>query len=129
VYDLFLYLDGRDELQGPSSAGRYRFSPEMELKRLFLLGGIAGYAERDGIFAVIEARLPDWAEASELRRGESLLSEDRVLRVDVAGDEPPQWGSQGASQAYSGWLLDPPGSFRDYLESLEPGVSAEAEGA
>lgn len=128
VYDLFLYLEGRDELQGSGDAGRYRFSPETELKRLFLIGGIAGYAEAQRILESVQSRLSDWAEASELRRGDSPLREVRSLRLDVARDEPPQWASQGTRQPYSGWLLDLPDSLSAYLASMDPATCRQGLG-
>ncbi len=129
VYDLFLYLEGRDELQGPSAPGRYHFNPGTELKRLLLLGGVGAYGDSQLILQEIGANLRQWAEGAELRRGESLASETRVLRVDVTRDEPPQWSSEGASHAYNGWLLELPRSLTDYLESSASGIRHQTEGA
>ena len=129
VYDLFLYLDGRDELQGPSSPGRYRFNPGTDFKRLFVLGGIGAYANSALILQGAGASVRAWAEAAELRRGESLLSETRVLRVDVTRDQPPQWGSHDVGKTYAGWLLELPRSLTDYLDSIESGMRHQTEGA
>lgn len=129
VYDLFLYLDGRDELQGPSSPGRYRFNPATDFKRLFVLGGIGAYANSTLILHEAAASLRAWAEAAELRRGESLLSETRVLRVDVARDQPPQWANHDAGKTYAGWLLELPPSLTDYLDSVDSGMRHQTEGA
>jgi hypothetical protein len=129
IYDVFLYLEGRDELQGPNAPGRYRFNPGTELKRLFLLGGIAAYAETAVIPKEVGTRLREWAEGAELNRGESRLSETRFLRVDVARDEPPFWGTQAVSGAYSGWILEVPRSMSDYLHSIEPKACQQSEGA
>lgn len=128
VYELFLYLDGRDELQGSSAPCRYRFNPEDELKRLFLLGGLGG-AQRTGLTLMeILDQLPRWAEGSELLRSESPPRETRLLRVDVTRDEPPQWTSKGANPGYGGWLLEPALALREYLNSLETGVRHQTEG-
>jgi hypothetical protein len=129
IYDLFLYLDGRDELQGPSTPGRYRFNPGTELKRLFLLGGMAAYANSALILQEAGASLRVWAEGSELRRGEAQLSETRLLRLDVTRDEPPHWGGHEVVNAYTGWLLELPPSLTDYLDSIEPGMHPQTEGA
>jgi hypothetical protein len=129
VYDLFLYLDGRDELHGPSAPGRYRFNPGTDFQRLFLLGGISAYANGALILREAGASLRAWAEAAELRRGETLLSETRVLRVDVTRDQPPQWGNHHAGKAYTGWLLELPQSLADYLESFESGARYQTEDA
>ena len=132
VYDLFLYLEGRDELEAAGEfggdPGRFRFNPATELKHLFLLGGIGAYGEGDRLLRELGGRLRDWAEGAELRRGESPLSEARILRLDVARDEPPQWGGQAVSRAYNGWLLDLPPSLNQYLESLESGMHHQTEG-
>ncbi len=129
VYDLFLYLEGRDELQGPGAPSRYRFNPGIELKRLLLLGGVGAYADSHLILQEVRANLRQWAEGAELRRGESLVSETKILRVDVTRDEPPQWSNEGASHAYNGWLLDLPRTLTDYLESSAPGIRRQTEGA
>lgn len=128
VYDLFLYLEGRDELQETNGGGRYRFNPEAELKRLFLLGGIAASPEAGQILEALQIRLRDWVEASKLRRGESPLGELRSLRLDVAQDQPPQWGGQGIGGPYNGWLLDLPKSLSDLLDAVRPGTYQEAQG-
>jgi hypothetical protein len=127
IYDAFLYLEGRDELQGPAVADRYRFNAGTELKRLFLLGGIAACAEESMSLKQIGARLRDWAEAAALSRGESLSGESRCLLVDVSCDEPPSWGSPAVRGAYSGWLLEVPGAVGDYLESIVPGACPHPE--
>ncbi|MGE5152457.1 MAG: hypothetical protein ACM3ST_00435 [Bdellovibrio bacteriovorus] len=129
VYDLFLYLDGRDELQGPSTPGRYRFNPLTDFKRLFLLGGIGGYSGRALILEEVGTSLRAWAEESELRRGESLFSDNRALRVDVARDEPPDWGGRDMGKPYTGWLLEPPATMILYLDSIEPKVRLQTERA
>lgn len=129
IYDLLLYLDGRDELQGPSLAGRSRFNPGTELKRLFLLGGIAGWTSSALILRDSEDNLRLWAEESELHRGEPQASEGRVLRLDLTRDGPPQWGGREAVTANTGWLLELPRSLTDHLESMASGVRHQTEGA
>lgn len=129
VYELLLYLDGRDELQGGDAPCRYRFNPEVELKRFFLLGGLASTQADREILAEIIDQLPCWAEGSELRRGESPLGEARLLRVDVTRDEPPQWTSKRANPGYSGWLLRPSLTLCEYLKSLEARACRHAEDA
>lgn len=129
IYDLLLYLEGRDELQGPSLPGRYRFNPGTELKRLFLLGGIAALASSALDLQEAEDYLRVWAEGSELRRGEPQLSEGRALRLDLTRDGPPQWGSGEAVTTNTGWLLELPPSLTDHLESMAIGVRHQTEGA
>jgi hypothetical protein len=128
IYDLLLYLDGRDELQGPRLPGRYRFNPGTELKRLFLLGGIAADANGDLILQESEASLRVWAEGSELRRGEPQSTETRILRLDLTRDEPPRWGSREAA-AHTGWLLELPTFVTHHLDSMELGLRHQTEGA
>ncbi|MFY9974061.1 MAG: hypothetical protein WAK53_07390 [Chromatiaceae bacterium] len=127
IYDAFLYLEGRDELQGFPVADRCQFDPGKELKRLFLLGGIAAFAEGSVTIKEIGVRLRDWAEAAALSRGESLSGESRFLRVDVSCDEPPSWGSPAVRGAYSGWVLEVPAAVGDYLESIVPGARRQPE--
>lgn len=127
IYDAFLYLEGRDELQGHAVADRCQFNPGTELKRLFLLGAIAACAEGAASLKEIGARLRDWAETAVLSRGEPLSGEGRFLRVDVSCDEPPSWGSAAVRGAYSGWLLKVPGAVEDYLESIVPGTCGQPE--
>lgn len=94
-----------------------------------LLGGVGAYADSHLILQEVRANLRQWAEGAELRRGESLVSETKILRVDVTRDEPPQWSNEGASHAYNGWLLDLPRTLTDYLESSAPGIRRQTEGA
>lgn len=131
IYDLILYLDGRDELQGPSSAPcRYRFDPGMEIKRLLLLGGIGAYAHGNLILQEgVGDRLREWAEGSELRRAEAPWSERRVLSLDLAEDQAPWWSNQGVRESTGRWLLEVPGSFLDYLEASGSITRPQTEGA
>jgi hypothetical protein len=119
VYDLFLYLEGRDELQGPSVAGSYRFNPWTELKRLFLVGVISRSPEGAAVFTTVEDRLRQWVEGAELCRGASSGADTRILRVDVATDEPPRWSGQGTTDPYNGWAMDVPKELIEFLTSVE----------
>lgn len=116
VYDLFLYLDGRDELDGTTIPGRARFNPGMELKRIMLLGGICDLADTPRVLREIAPKLADWAAAAELTHGNCVVGDTRLLRVDVTRDQPPHWNGEGLEAPYRGWLLQPPRAYLDYLQ-------------
>jgi hypothetical protein len=121
IYDLFLYLDGRDELEGAVIPGRTRFHPGLEMRRLFLLGGLQGLDDAPRTLREIGPRLGEWAAAAELSLGNCLCADTRVLRVDVTSDAPPLWNGEDVELPYRGWLLAPPDA---YLEAV--GAAHEA---
>lgn len=116
VYDLFLYLDGRDELEGTAIPGRARFNPGLEVKRIMLLGGLCDLVDTPRVLREIGPKLPEWAAAAELLQGNCVVGDTRLLRVDVSGDQPPRWNGAGLEAPYRGWLLQPPRAYLDYLQ-------------
>jgi hypothetical protein len=117
IYDLFLYLDGRDELEGAVIPGRTRFHPGLEMRRIFLIGGLEGSGESPRVLREIGPQLAEWATSSELRFGDGLPGDTALLRLEVTSDTPPRWNGDELDHPYRGWLLAPPAA---YLEALGP---------
>ncbi len=107
LHDLFLYLDGRDELAGAAAAGPRRFNPGNEYKRLLLVGALYDYTDAARILAQIGPRLRDWAGASVLRRDVRVVGKSALLRLDLSNDGPPYRARPGDDQPYHGWVLEP----------------------
>ncbi|WP_295454213.1 hypothetical protein [uncultured Thiodictyon sp.] len=115
LHDLFLYLDGRDEVAGPAPAGPARFNPGNEYKRLLLLGALAEYQDLDQILPVIGPRLREWAGVSVLKRDVCVVGESALLRLDLTADGPPRRARPGDEQPYQGWVLEPAKPYTDAL--------------
>lgn len=126
LHELFVYLEGRDEIDGPADCGR-RFDPGAEYKRLLLAGILGDYADMTRMLKETAPKLQQWGASSTLRRGECALGENRLFRVDVGLDSPPRRPSAGVGVPYRGWLLDPPQAFCDYLEHHELRVRERSE--
>lgn len=115
LHDLFLYLDGRDELAGSAVAGAHRFNPGNEYKRLLLLGALADYADGAALLAELGPRLREWGAASVLRRDLRVVGESALLRLDLSKDAPPYRARPGDEQPYHGWVLEPAAGFTSAL--------------
>jgi hypothetical protein len=128
LHELFAYLEGRDEVQGSAALGR-RFDPGAEYRRLLLLGLIGECADTARVLREIGGKLHSWGESSALRRGECVVGETQLLRVDLDRDGPPRRHCAGVEEPYRGWLLEPPRAFCDYLEHHELRTRERAERA
>lgn len=119
LHDLFLYLDGRDELDGPAVSMSYGFRPGTDCKRLLLMGALSAYADTDSILREIGPKLREWGSASELRRNVRLVGQSHLLRLDLGADTPPKRPQPGDAQPYRGWVLVPPQAYTVYLERYD----------
>ncbi|WP_295392938.1 hypothetical protein [uncultured Thiodictyon sp.] len=117
LHDLFLYLDGRDEVAGPAPAGPTRFNPGNEYKRLLLLGALGEYRDLEQILPVIVPRLREWAGLSVLKRDVCVVGEAAWLRLDLTADGPARHARPGDAQPYQGWVLEP---AKPYTDALAP---------
>ncbi len=115
LHDLFVYLDGRDELAGAAAPGPRRFNPGNEYKRLLLLGALDDYTDAARILAELGPRLRDWAAAAVLRRDVRVVGESALLRLDPSKDAPPYRARPGDDQPYHGWVLEPPAAYSGAL--------------
>lgn len=129
LHDLFLYLDGRDELDGPTIPMQYRFRPGTDYKRLLLVGALGEYADTARILREIGPKLREWGSASELRRDVRVVGESHLLRVDLEADAPPRRPRPGEEQPYRGWVLVPARAYTDYLELYRMRLSPQTEDA
>lgn len=119
LHDLFVYLEGRGELDGLAATGRPRVQPGTQYKRLLLIGAIGGYVNTGRILRDIGPRLSEWAAASDLRPADGALDESHLLWIDVSRDDPPRRRPRSVDAAYQGWILDPARAFSDYLDLYE----------
>ena len=113
LHELFVYLEGRDELAGPAIPVYQRLSAGAAYKRLLLVGGLGEYLRADRIYREVGPSLCDWAVASELIRLPGCDGDTRYLRVDVGADMPPCRYRSESSAAASLWALKPPREFLD----------------
>ncbi len=119
LHALFVYLEGRGEIEvGVPMAGQ-RFHPGLTYRRLLLLGTIGDYANAARMLREIGPRLGHWAATSMLRPADGYLHEGRLLWIDVGADRPPSWRPRSIDASYRGWVLDPPRAFSEYLEPYE----------
>lgn len=119
LHELYLYLEGRDELNGPPTPGQHRFHPGNDYKRLLLLGALGEYANTTRILREIGSKLREWAPVSDLRKDVRVVGDNRMLRLDLGGDTPPRRTQPGDEQPYRGWVLEPAAAYSDYLELHE----------
>jgi hypothetical protein len=129
LHELFVYLDGRDELDGPTIPTQYRFHPGTDYKRLLLLGALGDYSNTARILREIGPKLREWAGQSELYRDVRVVGERHLLRLDLAADTPPKRATPGDEQPYRGWVLEPAQAYTDYLELYRLRLRHQTEGA
>ncbi|WP_020505093.1 hypothetical protein [Lamprocystis purpurea] len=115
LHDLFVYLDGRDELAGTAAYGRAGFHPEVDYKRLLLMGALAEYVSAARILEAIGPRLREWAFDSQVRPDVRVVGESALLRLTLSEDAPPRHARPGDAQPYNGWVLEPAQAYTDYL--------------
>ncbi len=115
LHDLFVYLDGRDELGGTAAHGRAGFNPEVEYKRLLLMGALAEYVRAVWILEAIGPRLREWASDSQVRPDVRVVGASALLRLTLSEDAPPRHARPGDAQPYNGWVLEPAQAYTDYL--------------
>jgi hypothetical protein len=115
LHGLFVFLEGRDELNGPDIPMRYRFHPGTEYKRLLLMGALGEYSNAARILREIGPKLRDWAAASDLRRDVRVVGESHLLRIDLSSDAPPACTSQWGEKSHQGWVLEPVQGYTDYV--------------
>lgn len=60
LHGLFVFLEGRDELNGPDIPMRYRFHPGTEYKRLLLIGALGEYSNAARILRETGPKLREW---------------------------------------------------------------------
>lgn len=116
LHGLFVFLEGRDELNGPELPMRYRFHAGTEYKRLLLMGALGEYPNAARILREIGPKLREWGAASELREDVRVVGESHLLRLDLGSDSPPTRAQQWDEQPYRGWVLEPAQGFTDYIE-------------
>lgn len=116
LHELFVFLDGRDELEGAPAPARCRFQPGTDYKRLLLVGALGDYVHTARILQEIGPKLREWAAGSALRRDARIVGESQLLRLDLGVDAPPRRSRPGDDQPYRGWVLDPAQAYTDYLE-------------
>jgi len=115
LHDLFVYLDGRDELAGTTPSGRAAFHPEADYKRLLLMGALAEYVRAARILEEIGPRLHAWALDSQVWPDVRVVGESALLRLTLSADAPPRHARPGDPQPYNGWVLEPAQGYTDYL--------------
>jgi len=116
LHELFVYLEGRDELAGSAIPVYQRLHPGAAYKRLLLAGSLGEYVRADRIYREIGPSLRDWAVASELMRLSCGIGDTRYLRVDVSADAPPCRYRAEPSEAANLWVLRPP---RELCEAMQ----------
>jgi hypothetical protein len=126
LHELFLYLEGRDELDGPAIPVYQRMRPGDAYKRLLLIGSLCEYVRADRIYREIGPSLRDWAAGCDLSRLQCGAGDSRYLRVDVGADRPPCRFRAEPCEAANTWVLRPPRELCEVLqlytlrESLQP---------
>ncbi|WP_295580943.1 hypothetical protein [uncultured Lamprocystis sp.] len=115
LHDLFVYLDGRGELTGTTLPGRGGCHPEVDYKRLLLIGALAEYVHAALIFEEIGPRLHGWAFDSQVRPDVRVVGESALLRLTLSADTPPRHARPGDAQPYNGWVLEPAQAYTDSL--------------
>jgi hypothetical protein len=116
LHELFLYLEGRDELDGPAIPVYQRLRPGDAYKRLLLIGSLEEFAKAERIYREIGPGLRDWAAASDLTRTQSGIGDSRALQVDLGADRPPTRFRAEQCEASNVWVLRPP---REFCEALQ----------
>lgn len=129
LHELFLHLEGRDELDGPAIPVYQRLRPGEDYKRLLLIGSLGEYYKADRIYREIGPSLRDWAAESELARIQCGLGDTRVVRVDVGADLPPYRYRPQACEPSNAWVLRPPRAFCEALEHFALRETFEPEEA
>jgi hypothetical protein len=116
LHELFLYLEGRDELDAPAAVGHLHFHPGIEYKRLLLIGALVDYRNTARTLLEVGPKLREWAAASVLRRDVRVIGESNLLLLDLGADAPPHRARPGGGEPYRGWVLEPARAYTDYLE-------------
>lgn len=119
LHELFIYLEGRDELDGPAIPVYQRLKPGEDYKRLLLIGSLGEYVRPDRIYREVTPYLKDWAAACELTRLQCGVQDTRYLRVDVGSDSPPYRYRAESCEPSNAWVLKPPRELCDQLQDYQ----------
>jgi hypothetical protein len=117
LHETFFYLIAREHLRLGQPPGE-AFDPELEYKRLLLLGLLQEQASARDLPL---DRLRDWAAASRLSRPAAFSGAFGIYVVEVYRDRPPREQASPLEPGFNGWVLEPAAAFADWL-NLPRGV-------
>lgn len=125
LHDLFVYLVVRGTVQMHSgftvAVFDEEFEPEIEYKRLLLLGLADRLTQRRCQTSEYFHLLKRWALESRLQEPERALGDTNYVKVDVVRDEPPRVRQGPLKESFRGWILRPNRAFFDYVEQVRCG--------
>lgn len=130
LHDLFVYLVVRGMVQLTSdfsvSIFDEDFDAEIEYKRALLLGLADRLTNRRAKTDDFFKELKRWASETRLQDPNALIGQSGLIKLEVTQDEPPLLFEGVLAQSFRGWVVRPPESFREFIDSVNHGQRSPA---
>lgn len=127
LHDLFVYLviRGRVRLDESMRVDFFDdgFDPEIEYKRLLLMGRAQQLDLPGKALLTMIPQLTDWARASRLADPGGQLGIFDLLLVEVSHDRPLRLNDSSLDTSFRGWVLQPDPRFKDFCRREIPAAS------
>lgn len=116
LHDLFAYLLRREDIRlgRDDEPSEGVFDPELEYKRLLLLGLYQRLAPGSGSLPLLLRVLPAWARECRLLHPAVFGGAFGFYAVELSRDEPPREQSAALEPGFNGWVFEPPQAFFDF---------------
>ena len=124
LHDLFFYLTNRGGARTVVENRRvdWVFDPEVDYKRLLLLGLVQQLVSFQERSVTLFRILPSWAQQSCLRNMVAYDGVFDVYVVEISQDKPPRKSTNAINAGSIGWVLEPAQAFVDYVDGLPTNV-------
>lgn len=120
LHDLFVYLVIRGNVRIDESLAvdflDDAFDPQLEYKRLLLMGRAHQYDLEGSAMLAMIGHLTEWASRSKLLDPTGLRGSIMQLLVEVAQDRPLRLDAECVQSTFRGWVLDPDRRFVRFCE-------------